>query len=83
MMDDLPNFKFSETVTQNMWTYVVIRDAVEGVHMIRAVPDWWLRPGDRKFTVNINGSIANRWKAIWRYLLKRSSERSKHILRDF
>ena len=74
MMDDLPNFKFSETVMQVIWTYVVMRDVVEGVSMISEVPDWWLRPGKRKFTVNINGSIANHGKAIWRYVLKRSAE---------
>ena len=77
MTDDLPNFKFSETVMQIMWTYVVIRNVVEGVNIISEVPDWWLRPGKRKFTVNINGNIANHKKAIWRYVLKRSAERSK------
>ena len=30
MTDNLPNFKFSEIVIQIMWTYVVIRDVVEG-----------------------------------------------------
>ena len=83
MTDDLPNFKFSETVIQIMWTYVVMRDAVEGVSMISEVPDWWLRPGKRKFTVDLNGSIANRGKAIWRYVLKRSEERSEVSLREF
>ena len=83
MTDDLPNFKFSETVIQIMWTYVVMRDVVEGVSMIKEVPDWWLRPGKRKFTVNINGSIANHGKAIWHYVLKRSAERSKVSLREF
>ena len=34
MMDELPNFKFSETVMQIMWTYVVIRDVVKGVSII-------------------------------------------------
>ena len=57
MTDDLPNFKFS--VMQIMWTYVVIRDVVEGVSIISEVPDLWLRPDKRKFTVNINSSIAN------------------------
>ena len=42
MTGDLPNFKFSETVMQIMWTYVVIRDVVEGVSMISEVPNWWL-----------------------------------------
>ena len=83
MTDDLPNFKFSETVMQIMWIYVVIRDVVEGVSMISEVPDWWLRPGKRKFTVNISGSIANHGKAIWRYVLKRSAERSNVSLREF
>ena len=45
MTDDLPNFKFSETVMQTMWTYVVIQDVVLGVSIISEVPDWWLRPG--------------------------------------
>ena len=66
MMDDLPNIKFSETVMQIMWTYVMIRDVVEGVSMISEEPDRWLRPGERKFTVNMNDNIA---KAIWRYVL--------------
>ena len=61
----------------------MIRDVVEGVSMISEVPDWWLRPGKRKFTVNINGSIANHGKAIWRFVLKRSAERSKDSLREF
>ena len=39
MTDGLTNFKFSETVMQIMWTYVVIRDVVEGVSMISEVPD--------------------------------------------
>ena len=77
LTDNLPNFKFSETVMQIMWTYVVIRDVVEGLSMISEVPDWWLRPSKRKFTVNTNGNIANHGKAIWRYVLKRSAERSK------
>ena len=47
MTDNLPNFKFSETVMQIIWTYVVIRDVVEGVSIISEVPDWWLRPGNR------------------------------------
>ena len=34
MTDSLPIFKFSETVIQIMWTYVVMRDVVEGVSMI-------------------------------------------------
>ena len=83
MTDSLPIFKFSETVIQIMWTYVVIQDVVEGVSMISEVPDWWLRPGKRKFTVDLNGSIANHGKAIWRYVLKRSTERSKVSLREF
>ena len=40
MTDSLPIFKFSETVIQIMWTYIVIRDVVEGVSMISEVPDW-------------------------------------------
>ena len=64
MTDSLPIFKFSETVMQVMWTYVVMRDVVEVVSMISEVPDRWLRPGKQKFTVNINGSIANHGKAI-------------------
>ena len=28
--------------------------------------------------MNINGNIANHGQAIWRYVLKRSAERSKH-----
>ena len=83
MTDNLPIFKFSETVIQIMWTYVVIRDVVEGVSMISEVPDWWLRPGKRKFTVDLNGSIANHGKAIWRYVLKRSAERSNVSLVEF
>ena len=63
MTDSLPIFKFSETVIQIMWTYVVKRDVVEGVSMISEVPDWWLRPGKRKFTMDLNGSIANHGKA--------------------
>ena len=51
MADSLPIFKFSETVIQIMWTYVVIRDVVEGVSMISEVPDRWLR--------QVNGSL--RW----------------------
>ena len=77
MMDSSPIFKFSETVIQTMWIYVVIRDVVEGVSMISEVPDWWLRTGNRKFTMDLNGSIANHGKAIWRYVLKRSAKRSK------
>ena len=79
MTDDLPNFKFSETIMQIMRTYVVMRDVVEGVSMISEVPDLWLRPGKRKFTANTNDNIANHGKAIWRYMyvLKRSAERSK------
>ena len=83
MTDSLPIFKFSETVIQIMWTFVVMRDVVEGVSMISEVPDRWLRPGKRKFTVDLNGSIANHGKAIWRYVLKRSAERSKVSLREF
>ena len=37
MTDSLPIFKFSETVIQIMWTYVMIRDVVEGVSMISEV----------------------------------------------
>ena len=83
MTDSLPIFKFSETVIQIMWTYVVRRDVVEGVSMISEVPDRWLRPGKRKFTVDLNGSIANHGKAIWRYVLKRSAERSKANVKEF
>ena len=83
MTDSLTIFKFSETVIQIMWTYVVIQDVVEGVSMISEVPDWRLRPGKRKFTVDLNGSIANHGKAIWRYVLKRGAERSKVSLREF
>ena len=83
MTESLPIFKFSETVIQTMWTYVVMRDVVEGVSMICEVPDWWLRPGKQKFTVDLNGSIANHGMAIWRYVLKRSAERSKVSLREF
>ena len=59
MTDGLTNFKFSETVIQIMWTYVVMRDIFEGVSMISEVPDRWLRPGKEKFTVDLNSSIAN------------------------
>ena len=83
MTDSLPIFKFSETVIQTMWTYVVMRDVVERVSMISEVSDRWLRPGKRKFTLDLNGSIANHGKAIWRYVLKRSAERSKVSLREF
>ena len=83
MTDSLPIFKLSETVIQIMWTFVVIRDVVEGVSMISEVPDRWLRPGKRKFTLDLNGSIANHGKAIWRYVLKRSAERSKASVREF
>ena len=83
MTDSLPIFKFSETMIQIMWTYVVMRDVVEGMIMISEVPDRWLRPGKRKFTLDLNGSIANHGKAIWRYVLKRSAERSKVSLREF
>ena len=83
MTDDLPNFKFSETIIQIMWTYVMMRDVVEMVSIISEVPDWWLRPGKRKFTVDLNGRIANHGKAIWRYVLKRSAEKSKVSLREF
>ena len=71
MTDSLTIFKFSETVIQIMWAYVVIQDVVEGVCMISEVPDRWLRPGKRMFTVDLNGSIANHGKAIWRYVLKK------------
>ena len=81
MTDSLTIFKFSETVIQTMWIYVVMRDVVEGV--ISGVPDRWLRPGKRKFTLDLNGSIANHGKAIWRYVLKRNAERSKVSLREF
>ena len=83
IMDSLPIFKFSETVIQIMWTYVVIRDVVQRVSMISEVPDWQLRPGKQKFTVDLNSSIANHGNAIWRYVLKRSAERSKVSLREF
>ena len=83
MTDSLSIFKFSETVIQIMWTYVVIRDVVEGVSLISEVPDRWLRPGKQKVTVDLNGSIAYHGKAIWRYVLKRSAERSKVSLRVF
>ena len=83
MTDSLPIFKFSETVIQIMWIYVVIRDVVEGVSMISEVPDRWLRPGKRKFTKDLNSSIANHGKAIWRYVLKRSAERSKASVKEF
>ena len=83
MVDSLPIFKFSETMIQIMWTYVVMRDVVEGVSMISEVPDRWLRPGKRKFTLDLNGSIANHGKAIWRYVLKRSAERSKASVKEF
>ena len=83
MTNGLTNFKFSETVMQTMWICVVIRDVVEGVSMISEVPDRWLRPGKRKFMVDLNGSIVNHGKAIWCYVLKRSAERSKVTLREF
>ena len=83
MTDSLPIFKFSETMIQIMWTFVVMRDVVEGVSMISEVPDRWLRPDKRKFTLNLNGSIANHGKAIWRYVLKRSAERSKASVKEF
>ena len=83
MTDSLTIFKFSETVIQTMWTFVVMRDVVEGVSMISEVPDRWLRPGKRKFTLDLNGSIANHGKAIWRYVLKRSAERSKASVKEF
>ena len=53
------------------------------VSMISEVPDRWLRPGKRKFTLDLNGSIANHGKAIWRYVLKRSAERSKASVKEF
>ena len=83
MADSLPIFKFSETMIQIMWTYVVMRDVVEGLSMISEVSDRWLRPGKRKFTLDLNGSIANHGKAIWRYVLKRSAERSKASVKEF
>ena len=83
MTDGLTNFKFSETVMQTMWICVVMRYVVEGVSMISEVPDRWLRPGKRKFTLDLNGSIANHGKAIWRYVLKRSAERSKASVKEF
>ena len=83
MTDSLPIFRFSETVIQIMWTYVVMLDVVEGLSMISEVPDRWLRPGKRKFTLDLNGSIANHGKAIWRYVLKRSAERSKASVKEF
>ena len=83
MTDSLPIFKFSETMIQILWTYVVMQDVIEGLSMISEVPDWWLRPSKRKFTMDLNGSIANHGKAIWRYVLKRSAERSKVSLREF
>ena len=76
--DVLPDWTFSETVMLFMWIYVVIRCFVEGVSIISEEPDWWLWPGKWKFTVHIKGSIANHGKAIWRYVLKRSAERSKN-----
>ena len=51
--------------------------------MISKVPDWWIRPGKQKFTVDLNSSIANHGKAIWHYVLKRSPEKSKVSLREF
>ena len=54
----------------------MMRDVVEGVSMIS-------EPGKQKFTVDLNVSIVNHWKAIWRYVLKRSAERSKVSLREF
>ena len=83
MTDSLTIFKFSETVIQTTWTYVVMRDVVEGLSMISEVPDRWLRPGKRKFTLDLNGSIANHGKAIWRYVLKRSAERSKASVKEY
>ena len=83
MTDSFPIFKFSETVIQIMWTFVVMRDVVEGVSMISEVPDRWLRPGKRKFTLDLNGSIAYHGKAIWRYVLKRRAERSKASVKEF
>ena len=83
MTDSLPIFKFSETVIQIMWTYVVMRDVVEGLSMISEVSDRWLRPGKRKFTLDLNGSIANHGKAIWRYVLKRKAKRSKASVKEF
>ena len=51
-----------------------MRDVVEGVSMISEVPDRWLRPAKRKFTLDLNGSIANHGKAICLYVLKRCTE---------
>ena len=79
MTDSLPIFKFSETVIKIMWTFVEMLDVVEGLSMISEVPDGWLR----KFTLDLNGSIANHGKAIWRYVLKRSAERSKASVKEF
>ena len=64
MTHSLTNFKFSETVMQTMWIYMVMRDVVEGVSMISEVPDCWLRPGKRKFTLDPHCSIANHGTAI-------------------
>ena len=61
----------------------MMRDVAERVSMISEVPDWWPRPGKQKFMVDLNGSIANHGKAIWRYVLKRSAEGSKVSLREF
>ena len=61
----------------------MMRDVVEGVSMISEVPDWWLWQGKQKFTVDLNGSIANHRKAIWRYVLEKRAERSKVSLREF
>ena len=83
MTDSLSIFKFSETAIQIMWIFVVMRDVVERVSMISEVPDRWLRPGKRKFMVDLNGSIVNHGKAIWRYVLKRSAERSKASVKEF
>ena len=61
----------------------MMHDVVEGVSMVSEVPDRWLRPGKWKVTLNINGIIVNHGKAIWRFVLKRSAERSKVSLREF
>ena len=53
LTDSLPIFKFSETVIQIMWTFVVMRDVVERMSMISEVPYRWLRPGKRKFTLDL------------------------------
>ena len=51
---------------------------MQEVRIISVETDWWLQPGRRKFTVSFNDYIANHVKAIWRYVLKRSAERSNN-----